>query len=88
MALTIASSRGWALATDDRKARRTASGLEVSVLTTPQIMKKWEATGNPTPRELGAALDRIQNHARYRPPRDSDLFEWWEQRRTEPSADS
>ena len=88
MALAIASSRGWVLATDDRKARRTASGLEVSVLTTPQIMKQWEATGNPTPGELGAALHRIQSHARYRPPRDSELFEWWEQRRTEPSAGS
>ena len=88
MALAIASSRGWALATDDRKARRTASGLDVSLLTTPQIMKKWEATGNPTPAQLGAALGRIQAHARYRPPRDSDQFEWWEQRRNEASANS
>lgn len=78
MALAIAYHREWMLATDDRKARTAASKLEVPVLTTPQIMKKWEATGNPTVRELGAALHRIQTHACYRPPADSELIDWWD----------
>jgi predicted nucleic acid-binding protein len=52
MALAIAKSRGWTLSTDDRKAKRVAGELSVAVLTTPELIKRWNDLAVPSPDEL------------------------------------
>jgi hypothetical protein len=49
MALAIAQSRGWQLATDDRKAIRLAGEAGVPVLTTPTVVKRWVDALGPRP---------------------------------------
>src|SRR6266540_3934446 len=41
MCLAIAQSRGWTLATDDRKARRIAAERGVPLISTPELLKQW-----------------------------------------------
>jgi len=37
----ISANRGWALATDDRRARRFAAESSLAVITTPELVKLW-----------------------------------------------
>ena len=37
----IATQRGWALATDDRRARKLAAAVRLTVITTPELVKLW-----------------------------------------------
>ena len=77
MALALAKCRNWLLATDDRKGRRLAADLAVTVLTTPDLMKRWADAASPTPDELAAALRRIREFARFVPSEDFPLHDWW-----------
>lgn len=79
MTLAIAHHRGAIAAVDDRKARRIAgerlAGL--ALLRTTDIMHAWNLTKQPGSRELGGALRRIQDVARYRPSNEDPLRDWW-----------
>lgn len=77
MALAIAKSRGWMLATDDRKAIKLAVELNVSVLTTPELVKRWAQKSSATKTDLREVLLRIQSRARFFPPEHSPLHDWW-----------
>ena len=79
MALALAKCRNWLLATDDRKGRRMAGELAVPVVTTPELMKRWADAVSPVPGDLGAALRRIQELARFAPGDDFPLHDWWVQ---------
>jgi predicted nucleic acid-binding protein len=77
MALAIAKSRGWTLATDDRKARRKATELGVRALTTPELMRRWaERTKHPK-RVVTDALLRIETLARFIPAGTAPDADWW-----------
>jgi len=77
MALAIASCRAWVLATDDRKARRLATELNVSVITTPELIKLWVDKVNPSDTQIQYALQCIREHARFMPSRREVLYDWW-----------
>lgn len=70
MALAVAKSRGWVLATDDRKGRRKATELGVALVCTPQIMRRWATETAASAREIAEALKRIQTDARFTPSPD------------------
>lgn len=77
MALAIAKSRGWALATDDRKGRRKASEIDVPVITTPQLMRRWAERNRVVGSDLSEALMRIQTFAKFIPAPDFPEHAWW-----------
>ena len=77
MALAIAKARSWKLSTDDRKARRVASELGVTVITTPEIMKRWTDSATPSADELTETLRRIELLARFFPTASDPLHSWW-----------
>ncbi len=77
MALTIAQSRCWQLATDDRKAIRMAGQVDVPVLTTPAIVRRWVEQLGPSARDVLAALIAIRDRARLLPGRHDPLYDWW-----------
>jgi predicted nucleic acid-binding protein len=77
MALAIAHTRGWTVATDDRKAIRLATKHSISVITTPELMKSWADATNPTAKELQQAINRIETLATFFPPSRHHLHEWW-----------
>ena len=75
--LAIARSRGWVIATDDRKATRLAAEAGVAVVTTPELLQTWaEATG-PGDEILAEVLQNIELFARFRPRRSDPLYDWW-----------
>lgn len=77
MAMAIAKARGWLLATDNRKPRRRAAEMGVSVITTPELMKRWVDLNDVAEGELRAALGRIRDRARFVPGSDFPLHPWW-----------
>lgn len=77
MALAIAKLRGWMLSTDDRKARRIADGLSVSVLTTPELIKRWADSAIVSCDELRDTLRLIEDRANFFPAASHPLHSWW-----------
>lgn len=75
--LAIAKSRGWTVATDDRKAIRVASESGISVITTPELIERWVKASSPTVREIIETLRSIERFANFRPRRASPLHDWW-----------
>ncbi|XWK89579.1 MAG: hypothetical protein U7127_05815 [Phormidium sp.] len=69
----IAFHRGWAIATDDRKAisffQKEAPHLQI--LSTLEVIKHWSE-------ELHLALDNMRIKGRYIPHRNHPLLTWWQ----------
>ena len=86
MSLAICRARGYALAADDRKARRIASRLAppaVQLLSTSQIFHHWANRTGAAAGELKRVLSAIELRARFIPPHDDPLREWWIQSRSQ-----
>jgi hypothetical protein len=75
--LAIAQSRGWMVATDDRKAIRIAGEMGIAVTTTPELVKKWIDDRSPLQLEIRDLVRRIERFANFRPHRSSPLHAWW-----------
>lgn len=77
MCLAIAQSRGWMLATDDRKARRIARERGVSLVSTPELLKHWATTTGADEVDVARTLANIQTYARFRPNNSLPEVDWW-----------
>lgn len=77
MALAVAKYRRWWFASDDRKARKIATGLSVKLLGTPEILQRWVASFHPDDGEVAAVLLDIQSLARFVPATSSTAYAWW-----------
>lgn len=80
--LAIAKSRGWTVATDDRKAIRIANESNIDVITTPELLKHWATETGPKADEITSAIVDIERFSRFRLGRNSPLFEWWSNYKT------
>lgn len=76
----IAIHRGWAIATDDKKAvsfsQKEAPHLQV--LSTLEIVKHWAEQVILDSTELRIILGAIRIKGRYVPQRNHPLLSWWE----------
>lgn len=76
----IAFHRGWAIATDDKKAiafiQQGAPYLQI--LSTPEIIKHWSEEAGIDSSTLHDALNAIRVNGRYLPPKNDPLRSWWE----------
>ena len=76
----IAVNRGWAIATDDKKAisffQKEAPSLQI--LSTLEIVKNWSENANVSSATLKSALTAIRIRGRYMPHRKHSLLSWWE----------
>jgi predicted nucleic acid-binding protein len=77
MCLAIAKARGWMLATDDRKGRRLAGQLGVSLLSTAELVKVWAENTSATEAEVVQVLRNIRAFARFVPHKKMPLYRWW-----------
>jgi hypothetical protein len=80
MSLALAHARGFAMASDDRKARRVFIG-EVPdpkrLLSTSQILKEWSEIAGLDPAELKQVLFEVSRRGRFYPNSGDNYFEWW-----------
>ena len=75
--LSIAMSRGWTVATDDRKARRIASENGIALISTPELVQRWVDATSPSGAAISELLGKIERFARFRPRRADPLHDWW-----------
>ncbi len=81
----IAIHRGWAIATDDKRAiaffQQTA--LYLQVLSTPDIIKHWSEEAGVDSPALRDVLNAIRVKGRYSPDKNHPLRSWWEDASTD-----
>ena len=75
----IAINRDWAVALDDRKARRiiheTSSNIEL--VYSLQLVKHWTEAEKIDSLTLRDALETIRRRATYLPRKANPLYQWW-----------
>jgi predicted nucleic acid-binding protein len=84
MSLAICHSRGFILATDDRKACRLAGSLtlpSVPVLSTAEIVHGWATKMTTQATVLRQTIQAIERRARFLPPQGDPFRDWWLSRR-------
>ena len=80
MSLALAISRGFHLATDERKARRlflAASNDPKRLVSTSELIRGWAEAEGIERRQVREILDLIYSRARYHPPPADVNYRWW-----------
>ena len=79
MSLAIAETRKLAIAVDDRRAISIAQrrGFPSTMLTTPELLHAWCQQTRAKAAEIGSLLRLIEIRARYVPPKNHALRQWW-----------
>ena len=75
--LAIAKARGWIVATDDRKSRRTSTDQKIAIISTSEMIHSWAASEMMSDPQVGELLRNIQRFGRFVPRRSDPLFNWW-----------
>lgn len=75
----IAVNRNWAVGTDEKKAVRIIRERfpKIQILSTPEIIKNWALSNNPSQHEVAVALRNIRFRANYLPDKKHELYAWW-----------
>jgi hypothetical protein len=81
MCLALAESRGWIVATDDRKAIRVAAGAGLTVISCPRLLKAWVDSSRPDDAVVAQVLADIETLAQFRPNAAMPESSWWLRRR-------
>ena len=79
--LAIALSRGLAVVTDDRKARRIfleMGGDPLNLLSTADVVRTWAEETGSEGQLLRTALTRIQTRSRFVPRSADPNYSWWQ----------
>jgi hypothetical protein len=84
MCMAIAKSRGWSIATDDRKAIRVARQSGLTVLSCPELVKMWAAATRSDRAVIVQVLNDIQVLAQFRPNTSMPHAAWWQQQLASP----
>jgi predicted nucleic acid-binding protein len=80
MSIAIAETRGYKIATDDRKARRIfleATGAPDRLIWTSDLVRKWAEQENISPEKLKSTLLSIRQRATFFPPKRDANHNWW-----------
>lgn len=79
MAAAIAISRGFAVATDDRKAIAvlSATAPSTALIRTSGIVRRWAEHERVSPALLADVLQRVSRRARFLPGPSDPLSAWW-----------
>lgn len=78
--LAIGVNRGWAIATDDKKAisfAKTESDC-LEIFSTLDIIKNWADSNKVSQPQLQDVLTAIRVQGRYIPHKNHPLLSWWE----------
>jgi predicted nucleic acid-binding protein len=77
--VAIAESRHFALATDDKKARRLLQneGIKIELWSTCSLLQLWQNKCSISDGDMKIVLENIFSCARYRPKAGHPDFVWW-----------
>jgi predicted nucleic acid-binding protein len=77
--LAVAASRGFAVVTDDKKARRFAGWEtpDIPLVFSLEVIEHWSRDREVAADELRAALESVRVNGRYKPSRSHPLYDWW-----------
>jgi hypothetical protein len=77
--LAIAASRGWSVATDDRKAQRVAAREcpQVTLFTSLELLKEWVDANGIDAARIGELLLNIRDRANFIPGKHDPMVFWW-----------
>jgi predicted nucleic acid-binding protein len=77
--VAIAECRHFALATDDKKARKVIQrrGMKIELWSTCALLQHWQSKCLVSDADMGRALANISSRAKYRPKFGHPDFEWW-----------
>lgn len=75
----IAIHREWAVATDERKCIRILGKIApyLQVITTPELVKLWADTTEPSVEAIQNVTENIMGRAKYFPRKAHPLYSWW-----------
>ena len=78
--IALALHRGYAVATDDRKARRILAerAQSVPLFSTLELLKAWSERASVSSEGLRQAMLAIQSSASYVPGTRDPLYQWWQ----------
>lgn len=77
MCIAIAEHRGWTVATDDRKAILVAQQSGLTVISCPEILKRWAEAIRPSQSMLHKVINDIQILSQFRPNPSMPEYDWW-----------
>ena len=77
MCVALAQGRGWAIATDDRKAIHVAKAGGLMVICCPEIVKNWVDVRRPDQSVVVQAIQNIELFAQFRPNATMPEYQWW-----------
>ena len=79
MTMAIAVNRDWAVATDDRAARRILAQRQktIQLISTPELVQHWVETQKPDRETVRQALLNIEARANFLLGRRDPRYEWW-----------
>lgn len=80
MSLALVYSRGFSMASDDRKARRLFTeeiGDLKRLLSTSQILKEWSEKARMNTAEVKQVLTDVSRRGRFFPNSGDAHFDWW-----------
>lgn len=77
MCIAIAEQRRWVVATDDRKAIRVAQQAGLTVVSCPELLKRWADATGPDQAALHKVLQDIQILAQFKPNPAMPEYRWW-----------
>jgi predicted nucleic acid-binding protein len=77
--VAIAESRHFALATDDKKARKLIQneGIKIELWSTCSLLQLWQTKCSISDADMKNVLENIFSRARYRPKASHPDFDWW-----------
>jgi hypothetical protein len=80
MSCAIAKHRGYAIATDDRKASSVIQRVapHIQLVTTTSLVRQWAETAELEPPRLREVLTDIRQRGRFFPPAGDPLRPWWD----------
>ena len=77
MSFALAKCRSWAVATDDRKARRLAIAEGITTTSTIELLKEWSEKTGALDKVVRDAVQFVATLGRYRPSRNAPEANWW-----------
>jgi predicted nucleic acid-binding protein len=86
MCLALAKCRSWAVATDERKARRIAVADKLALLDTVQLVKGWADGTDASAAEIAEVIRNVSTLGRFVPRTDVIHSQWWRSRLVPPGS--